>query len=289
MEPQAEGLDAFRRALEVRPAPLLGPFAPECVYYYTTASGFSGILNEKAIRATNYSFLNDSSEVHFGRTIVERCLEGCRLNVSTRTSQFIDAITQSLDFEAVAEVYVACFSGLEDDLSQWRAYGTSPAERFALGFDAPQLERLALEDGNAVYARVLYEQSEQEERVRYLINKALRLFEADASAAAMLPQYSTIVAKHLARILPLLKNDSYKPEAEWRLVVWRRRGGHDPKFETAHGSLRPYLLMTLGDDPPIVDAYALAPNRMERARKAADMCLEAAGITHVKSKIPFAD
>lgn len=282
----------FRRALDARPAPLLTPFASECVYHYTTAKGFSGILHDEGIRATNFSFLNDLSEVEFGQKLITDRLHERYRSGTFATKGFISAVMDQLDIEAVAEVYVSCFTGLCDDLSQWRAYGSSSAERYAIGFNARRLAWLAEKDGNAEYTRVLYERREQEEAVRFIMDTAVRLFEAEPSTSGARGKYAAITSRYLSRLLPILKDSAYKAEDERRLIVWRNRDGHEPQFDVSRDVLRPYVLLKFSRPVPIMDLHVLAPNRTERARKAAAMRLEAAGIRDVRarvSRIPFAD
>jgi hypothetical protein len=47
---------------------------PGCVYHYTSAAGLNGIVTQRALRATNYSFLNDPTELAYGRSVVQRIL-----------------------------------------------------------------------------------------------------------------------------------------------------------------------------------------------------------------------
>lgn len=137
-------------------------FVPECVYHYTSAVGFAGIATNGHVRATNFSFLNDPSEVTYGADLTRELLRTRRVLLPEEHKPIIDYILTSFDSEVVAEVYVACFTRLEDDLSQWRAYGSAAVERYAVGFDTEELDRLST--GPTSFVRIKYETAEQVDR-----------------------------------------------------------------------------------------------------------------------------
>lgn len=129
------------------------------LFHYTTAEGLAGILKSQTLRATNYSYLNDTSEVcHFlvnrlPGTFFEVFREqGVPDNESTeRAASLADSITSTLlnpaiGVEPLAEPYITSFCTTDDSrvsahglLSQWRAYGKAGA--FALVFDTANLEQ----------------------------------------------------------------------------------------------------------------------------------------------------
>lgn len=264
---------------------------PDCVYHYTTAVGFDGILRGE-IHATNFSFLNDSSEVQFGQIIVEQCLAAHDSTASALGSSLIAEIREKFKAATVAEVYVACFSGLEDDLSQWRAYGNSQFERFSIAFDFAALCKLAAMHRDVAFVEVLYDEHDQLKRVGDLIDKALRLFESQTRTEPI-GDYAAVVSTYLARIVPALKNPVFRVEREWRLILWRDRDDEDfcVQFDASRGVLRPYLSLPFDQPVAIVGLHVLAPTRGERTRKAAEMRLQAGkvAVEALASKIPFAD
>jgi hypothetical protein len=44
-------------------------------YHYTTSAGIHGILKTKSFWATDYRFLNDATEFHYGLEIFDRILQ----------------------------------------------------------------------------------------------------------------------------------------------------------------------------------------------------------------------
>jgi Protein of unknown function (DUF2971) len=78
-----------------------------------------GILSE--LWATSSLYMNDAKEFFRGREVIER--ELANLPGDGTTSRMKLALK---DADAL-EVYCACFSGVDDDLSQWRGYGDNGA------------------------------------------------------------------------------------------------------------------------------------------------------------------
>jgi len=127
------------------------------VYQYSRIETLSGMLGGtvfdtptkrrplESIWATSSVHLNDSQEFLIGKELLKTALAG--LPAGPIRTQMRLALR---DADAL-EVYCACFSAVEDDLSQWRGYGAN-GSGVCLGFD---LERL-LGDLDGVGYWVLY-------------------------------------------------------------------------------------------------------------------------------------
>ena len=63
-------LEVRYNAASLRPSDM----SPGVVYHYTSAAGLYGIIAEGVLRATNFSYLNDSSEIHHGRSIAAKII-----------------------------------------------------------------------------------------------------------------------------------------------------------------------------------------------------------------------
>src|SRR6185295_16074298 len=106
------------------------------LYHYTSAAGLHGIITSATLRASNYPYLNDTSEIDYGRKVVlgflhdevqkrdveyERQLlkeAAVRLDRNTWENEPDPIIRQSEPLE----VYLTSFCEEPDLLSQWRAY-----------------------------------------------------------------------------------------------------------------------------------------------------------------------
>lgn len=290
-EPNETLVEQFRSRLW-RPASLApSDFMPSCVYHYTTAGGFQGIVRDGFVRATNFSFLNDPSEVTYGTRLARELLNEMKESLTETKRAVIDQILTSLDLEAVAEVYVACFTRLADDLSQWRAYGSAAFERYAIGFDTQELEALSA-DPSTNFVKVLYKRTEQIDRIRFFVDRVFKFIEREHVHQQQWPTLAGAVAQLIARVLPELKDIAYENEREWRVIRWHARDGEPPDVDASRGVLRPFLKVQLPSPLPIVDLRFMAPTRKESARKAADMLLRkgrVAGVEPKHSEIPFAE
>lgn len=118
-------------------------------HHYTDSGGLIGIVQNRALWATNIQFLNDSLEFDFGlqkvTAAIRSGLERVRNNNSGETP-FSTALEKSVEtainlLEGVgrnskAAQFVCCFSSFPDDLSQWRGYAR---EGYCITFDAERL------------------------------------------------------------------------------------------------------------------------------------------------------
>lgn len=284
-------LERFRRAIAQRTSFRPKDFVPSVLYHYTTAHGFQAIIANRQLRATNFSFLNDPSEVQYGRELVERTLVDRLDTAVPRYRAFFEFVISAFGVEMAAEVYVACFTKLEDDLSQWRAYGSATGERYSIGFDSEAIDALVWSKAGASFHRVEYETPDQQAKIDDVLDRSILFLDKNKVPPSRIAALADAAAKRLARIMPALKNPAYRREEEWRVVVWATTAGQRPQFDTTRGVVRPYMAFDLGDSIPIIDLYVMAPARKEIALKAATMVLDAAGLTLVPqhSIIPFAD
>lgn len=244
------------------------------------------------MRATNFSFLNDPSELQYGRELAEEVLSEGRKLVSKNYRVFFERVLERFNVELVSEVYVCCFTKLEDDLSQWRAYGSSAVERYSIGFDAEVLQATGFKRDNVRFARVLYNQDEQLKRLEFVVQRAVKFLEEERPNTAEMQELGVFAARHIARLLPLLKNPAYAREEEWRIILWQESDAISPAFDTSRGVLRPFLAFDLPSPPPLLEVYVMAPARREVALKAATMLLRSAKLADTAvhhSAIPFAE
>jgi hypothetical protein len=266
------------------------------LYHYTRAVGLRGILTDQVLWATNFSFLNDKSEVQHGRKLVLGILgkEKREQAQDARTKRLLRAIKKSFEEQALSEVYVCCFTEHCDDLSQWRAYGTATEARYCIGFDLGKIEKWALcvrkhsPTRPLDFEKVIYDQKEQSDNLQKVIN-----FATASGENLGIATIATWAARRLARLLPQLKSPEYRVEKEWRLI--QRVPPDDVKtvcFAAERGILRPYVTLKPPVKLPVVELLVLAPGREEASLKAADMLLLQAGMEGVKSelsKVPFAE
>lgn len=155
------------------------PDAKDCLFHYTSAGGFKGILETQCIYATDSAFLNDLSEITYAADKVARHLEKRiaerdespppegsewwqRLNLMREAVVALDNIENSNAAEYArtgsglsiydGATYVACFTNEPDQLSQWRGYG---GRGYAIGFTKEGLNKLEIDGENTPAGEVV--------------------------------------------------------------------------------------------------------------------------------------
>jgi hypothetical protein len=271
---------------------------PRHLWHYTDAIGFHGIVKSGALRASHFAFLNDSREFVYGHELTIATLRrSIRLASIPEQAQRLRAILDRvLEESSFASIWVACFSEVADDLSQWRSYGGS-ADRYAIGFEPRALRKMGLairdEFSFTWYQasgpeRIIYDRHDQVEFVRAVLECA-DLVAADTGAYS---EYA--VADLLLQQLVMFKSDAFSVEREWRLSVNATSQLGDGLFDcaTASGSLKPFVVLEWaandGSSPegfirfprerlPINAVYILPLRHAERAKRAADLFIGANG------------
>lgn len=217
----------------------LRPPRPDILHHYTTADGVLGIIRTERLWATSARYMNDASEISYGRDLVcsvirEECSGQLGL-VKEWLSGFEGVVERTHDRH---ETYITCFCEADDLLSQWRAYGAGRG--FALAFYAPPLSRI---EGSTIF-RVEYHRPTQEAAVR----ETLRIHIAEFMAALAkrdkdrIPYLSAGLALLLSLWVVAFKHPSFSEEREWRLtplVIEKQLVRSD------RGWLRPYVEVSL--------------------------------------------
>ena len=292
----------------LKPTPL--PFAGDLprLYHYTGAVALERILLERCLWATNFSFLNDPSEVDYGSDLVREALKEIERDDRTGILKQINSVFDPYK----SDVYVSCFTELPDDLSQWRAYGTPKAPRYCIRFDFYALQDRAMdfwapaEKFPVNLCKVIYKKEEQREKILGILKKTVELVtEISQPKSEEIAEIAELAAIDLTRLLPRLKSPAYAAEKEWRVIRWITSDNvSELSFDTSRGVVRPYVLFPIQEPPanqeppsnqeppPIVELIVLAPGREIASEKAAKMLLLKAGIKDVQPKrsaVPFAE
>lgn len=267
------------------------PALPRRVYHYTTAGGFAGILRERVMRATNFSFLNDPSEIQYARDLALTTLSHMGDSSSGHQRDLLEHTCRALEQKQLWEPYLACFSSLSDDISQWRAYASSAVERYCLGFDANTLASSLSVQPTARFARVLYKKDEQVKRIVDFGEQALAFVANNDIDPSNWDAVGKVVADIMAWVLPEIKDPAYECEAEWRIIFKGDASAGSPEFDSLQGVLRPFRRFPFPAPIPLREVCVLAPKRRLLALKAANMLLQSVGLgieaTH--SCVPFAE
>ncbi len=260
-------------------------FKPSRFYHYTGAAGLKGILSTGSLWATNFSFLNDPSEVEYGRELVRKTLKEKKEADHSSTRNLLEEIDRCFAEQLPSEVYVSCFTTRRDDLSQWRAYGAPMAPRYCIGFEGFRDLLQYFFSKGATFAEVVYQESKQRKEIDRILEIALSII-----GDYPLDEVTNAAVAYLTRLLPQLKSPAYDSEEEWRIIRWIPDGVFSKVcFDTVRDVVRPYVVLKRA--PKVVELLVLAPGREEISIKAAEMLLRKMDIRDVKpekSRVPVA-
>jgi hypothetical protein len=301
---------------------LLARPIPEKLWHYTSITGFQGIVESKRIWATDARFLNDREELihidQFADEVIEAATE--------RDKELVSLALRLARIRGL-RVFVACFTELEDNLSQWRGY-SHDSIGVSLAFDFRLVRPPAAAESVVAFAPCIY----SDERKGVLVNEALRHF-IDAVRNFYPEIYEVacqedptkrnrkdkrnVVKEFLdanphetqrlvlpvvrARIFylqvaALSKNSSFQGEREWRLVLPMfeepdRPLDNPPQFRAGKTTLIPFIAHPTNGPThgfPLVDVI-LGPGSDEDSVSAARrfLKLKELNIEPRVSKVPY--
>ncbi|AVZ75573.1 hypothetical protein SLUN_28570 [Streptomyces lunaelactis] len=144
-------------------------------------------------------------------------------------------------------IYVCCFCGNGDLLSQWRGYGGVGG--YAIGFRPDMLESLSnREDGEFDWIRYGFD---------------LACYGDHRLLPRSLHPGITLMQDYL-KALTMVKDPSFEEEQEWRLMIPREVIGDDVEFRPGPVGVTPYIPLKF--TPDAVDEVIVGPGRhpMER-------------------------
>lgn len=235
---QLAALDESYRAVSLRSSDA----APSVVYHYTSAGGLLGIVGDGMVRASNFEYLNDTTEIHHGRERANNVIGRQLVKDLPRSHrQVLTSVQRALsDVGRGREFYLACFCEKGDLLSQWRGYG-SARDRFSIGFEM----ETSTEGLSHRFNRVLYRREDQESRVRSAVGEALGAIKHEKPSRAFVAGVSDLLAEKLIAELVFFKDWSFRDEREWR-AVYAAAGGHRVRFDVSAGFVRPFVNLWKG-------------------------------------------
>jgi hypothetical protein len=240
------------------------------VFHYTDTGGLLGIVSSETLFATDYRFLNDSSEMGMIRrhimpifeaeiaAIAQKLLSAGFLNndryeeMGGAFSQ-IEAENQYRAFvravDNVSPFFVLSFCRHGEQkyeyqhglLSQWRGYADNGG--FAIEFDEQKLDLFALnEQKRFAYAGFKSDDVEYHEHDKIFIGKdfegvagsmILGIFKSVGKNVESITGHKNLdeAVMKFAQTAPFLKHESFHEEAEYRLVFVCMRKNKIPKSE----------------------------------------------------------
>jgi len=269
---------------------LQGDEPPPILYHYTSRRGLQGILEARAIWASEARYLNDARELSTAIDHVQELLSG------RPASDLYTGMRHILELMKVGQdTFVFSMSNDGgDELSQWRAYAR-PGNGYAIGFDAPAMQQMFRAAAlTSHFAPCEYDQAKQRALMAEVIDNAevaMKMHGAGSVEAA-----TTLFATLFLLAAPTIKDAAFRAENEWRLVlpaftIWNAR----VKFREAGHLLVPYWIVPLaaaGAALPIKEVVIGPTPHPELEARAVSAILSIAGLpkaTVRKSKVPYRD
>ncbi len=229
----------WREAIRLR---IIAPF-PEMapvLYHYTSLQGLMGIINSNEVWLTDYGYLNDTSEVHYGLRLAND-----RFATVAHVRPDAADVLRGWGSSTLQQhrVCVASFSTDGDSLGQWRAYGP-----IAVGF---QSGPMAFGYSNSSRMdRVIYDPRTQDALLDLMAHLVASAVEHDRQlvpnrVAEMYRDGSDYVLNLIANF----KMEGFKDEREVRIVhsenpdVYRSLSIERPKkrFRVSGDLIVPYV------------------------------------------------
>ncbi|EGS7959812.1 DUF2971 domain-containing protein [Vibrio cholerae] len=264
------------------------------LYHYTDQAGFLGIIQNKNLWATKIQYLNDNNEfklaLEISREILDKRVAKARSN---NEENRIKRLKLNLSNIRNINMCVCSLSEEGDLLSQWRGY-SSGYGGYSLGFERNQLEEIASTQGFDL-CKCVYSKREQYELIQELVDETLLRFidyqEPHTNYLDCTSDSSSYFNDKLARLAPVIKDDSFSEEAEWRLISKNGISMKDLDYRVGKSMLTPYFNIKFGarfDDALKTVIVGHTPHK-DLAISATDMCIYKYGYSAdiQESSIPY--
>jgi len=239
---------------------------PTAVYHYTDAGGLLGILSSGVFWATDYRYLNDSSELKYIFGIASQVIES-QLRTTSHgpvTQAFLEYVSITPPPYDDTVYYICCFSEADNSLSQWRAYGSSQGFSICVPGDVATADYAALarrmprpagapppvfgqgQNPGISLLRVDYDPDVHAAYVTKLVEELIALCEGAhmrsyASTQEAVSHITPFYFGQLERASYRFKHPDFADEREWRLVSW----GRHQEFFRVGATLTPYAKFRL--------------------------------------------
>lgn len=246
------------------------------LYHYTDTNALRGVLETGRIWATDYRFLNDSTEaIHAFHPFMQRILDGLDSDIQRK---HLEIVYNNYIGDLRPELYVACFSEARDDLAQWRGYCS--AGGYVIGFERSALEEMRAasaggeagylqqvqyadddlaEWGDALASIIRDELKDYEDRFKE-IKSQTAVGDIEPVAKLLFETIGTTVARTFS-MSACFKSRGFQAEKEWRLILARHSSDASRvKYRNSKNVLVPYVELPVSlDGLPVLSEVIVSP------------------------------
>jgi hypothetical protein len=276
---------------------------PPFLAHYTTTDGLMGIFNSNTLWYSHISFLNDTTELHYGIQVIENVfsdrkteLDDCGFNEGLQyhgRSKTIRAYLEDL-FEIVFTPYIFCLCENANQLSQWREY--SSTNGYSIVFKSQNLMELRPITETAstqatLLCKVIYERYEQRSvtnEIISLIIKGCNELKNDGvkPSEKRFMDFMSIAARATIDCVIKFKDYCFHEEHEWRSYRWATPyDEHLLKYCNKGDTIMPYMVMQYPRESsgllPVTQVYYSSSTEAAVRGKVLKMFLDSKNYKHV--------
>ncbi|WP_026896800.1 DUF2971 domain-containing protein [Daejeonella oryzae] len=268
---------------------------PDTIYHYTDLNGLLGILLNKSLFATHFSFLNDCRELLYSKEVVNTFMKNSKEEYSSAFAKSLIHLT-SLEFNSVNldDTFITCFSRDKDLLSQWRGYSRNN-QGVAIGFNMDLRNSLSPQVDMSYF--IEYNKLKQLKILKELIQISFETLSELKDEYKILQTefrslFSSTVSNMLREHLVLFKDASFSEEKEYRITT--RSKLKAIKYRANNKYIIPYTEFTFTKRNllPIEEIVIGPTTNATLIEDGVRRLLESNGYINTKviqSKIPFRD
>lgn len=283
----------------------LGKKPPRVLYHYTSLDALEAITDSGKLWATEIHYLNDRTEYVNACEFVRSMLES--MIARDRAAQIVvrPHLDKYLQSDQKEEIFVASFSEDGDSLPQWRGYCQN-GRGVAIGFLSFAMEDILPDDeenpadwesGDAIWSlglhRCVYTRDEKRRLVLESVNDYLAAIRGENKKIGP-DRAGPLLSSLIGLCGPLFKDESFKEEKEWRLVL-ESYFPDVPKrsFRVGKSTLIPFVTMNVRENHPstYISEVVVGPAPEEKlAIRGTGQLLRSRKLEGVKiraSKVPY--
>ncbi|MEG0282003.1 MAG: DUF2971 domain-containing protein [Clostridia bacterium] len=198
------------------------------LYHYTAVEGLLGIINSNNIWASSFPFLNDSSEIVYGRRLARSILIKNIDIAKDEISKKIYEECLALNGVEKKRIYITCFCEKGNLLSQWRGYGKSGLG-FSVGLDSNKLNRVFRKPPyNEIHIKkVIYNLNTQTRIInKYLEDAIIYAKEKNIVDEKELKKIARLTDWEIDQNTAYFKDAAFEEEREWRAIYCDEKNPH---------------------------------------------------------------